>query len=322
MQRPRASPAAAQSFAPDPGAGGAAEVRRRWERSGILRWDFGELPEVVPVQSSGWVVYPALVSEDQDIHLRLFQRQDEALAAHIQGVAALYAVHFAKDLKFLKRSLKLPLGLKPAADCVGGTGRLEKSVYQRVVRELFSRNIRSQKAFYNYAEAVAGRILPSGQDLLAKLLPVLTAHYETHSLLAELRQSNRGNSRSQALFDELIAELTRLVPANFVELYEPERLGHLDRYLKTIAVRAQRALVDLDKDRAKAQQIVPFSERLIRLLSELSPTASAEKRKAVEDFFWLLEEYKVSVFAQELKTAAPVSRKRLETVLKQIERMI
>ena len=59
-----------------------------------------------------------------------------------------------------------------------------------------------------------------------------------------------------------------------------------------------------------------------RLLKELTPNATAEKRRAVEEYFWMLEEYKVSVFAQELKTAIPISAKRLQDKLKQIERMI
>ena len=55
---------------------------------------------------------------------------------------------------------------------------------------------------------------------------------------------------------------------------------------------------------------------------ELTPAVSQEKRLAIEDYFWMLEEYKVSVFAQELKTAIPISAKRLKDKLKQIERMI
>jgi ATP-dependent helicase HrpA len=58
------------------------------------------------------------------------------------------------------------------------------------------------------------------------------------------------------------------------------------------------------------------------MINTLSQHASAEKRNAVEEFFWMLEEFKVSVFAQELKTAFPVSKKRLQSRLKQIERMI
>jgi ATP-dependent helicase HrpA len=64
-----------------------------------------------------------------------------------------------------------------------------------------------------------------------------------------------------------------------------------------------------------------FTDRLNRLLKGLSESASEEKKAAVEALYWLIEEYKVSIFAQELKTSVPVSNKRIEDKLKEIERM-
>ena len=72
---------------------------------------------------------------------------------------------------------------------------------------------------------------------------------------------------------------------------------------------------------SKSSDIVRFAEELNQLLNELSPRASDEKRQAVEEYFWMIEEYKVSVFAQELKTAIPISAKRLEQKLGEIKRM-
>jgi ATP-dependent helicase HrpA len=89
-----------------------------------------------------------------------------------------------------------------------------------------------------------------------------------------------------------------------------------------LLIRAQRALLDFEKDQAKAAEVNKFADRLIRLLASLSPSVSDEKRQAIEDFFWMLEEYKVSIFAQELKTAIPVSAKRLKNKLGEIERMV
>ncbi len=77
-----------------------------------------------------------------------------------------------------------------------------------------------------------------------------------------------------------------------------------------------------ETDAAKAEEIRFFTDNLNVLLKRLSPDASEEKRAAVEEYFWLIEEYKVSVFAQELKTPVRVSKKRLEGKLKEIERII
>jgi ATP-dependent helicase HrpA len=125
-----------------------------------------------------------------------------------------------------------------------------------------------------------------------------------------------------AFYGGLHDDLVRLVPDNFIQLYEPERLMHVVRYIKAVGIRAQRAAIDFEKDQAKQKEVHPFRERLNELINTLSQHASAEKRNAAEEFFWMLEEFKVSVFAQELKTAFPVSKKRLQGKLKQIERMI
>ena len=97
---------------------------------------------------------------------------------------------------------------------------------------------------------------------------------------------------------------------------------HLSSSTISGAIRARRAAVDFEKDRAKSQEIIKFSDGLNQLLKELSPSVSDEKRQAIEAYFWMLEEYKVSVFAQELKTAIPISAKRLELKLKEIGRMV
>jgi ATP-dependent helicase HrpA len=114
----------------------------------------------------------------------------------------------------------------------------------------------------------------------------------------------------------------RLVPENVVELYDLHRLEHLPRYVQAVEIRARRAAVNFEKDQVKAADLTPFTAGLNRLLQSLSTASSPEKRKAIEDFFWLIEEYKVSLFAQELRTAVPVSEKRLRDRMLEIERMV
>jgi ATP-dependent helicase HrpA len=79
--------------------------------------------------------------------------------------------------------------------------------------------------------------------------------------------------------------------------------------------------VDLEKDRRKAEAAVPFEQRLAQWRQSLAAGVSPAKQRRVDDFFWLLEEFKVSLFAQELGTAVPVSAKRLEKLAIEIETM-
>ena len=93
------------------------------------------------------------------------------------------------------------------------------------------------------------------------------------------------------------------------------------RYIQALAIRASRGAVDLEKDRAKAAGVAQVTGRLNALLNALSPEASEQKRRALEALFWMIEEYKVSIYAQELGTAMRVSPKRLEEKIAEVGRM-
>jgi ATP-dependent helicase HrpA len=307
------------------GLAGFEAVRRKWERTGITRWDFGELPDHVShtgTPEAGWLAYPALEKSSTDAKgadLRLFLNREEAIAAHKKGVAELYRIYLSKNIKFLKKRLALPNTVHPLGDYFGGGKRLEKGMLERVLEELFCKNIRSENEFKAHAEAAAPKLLSVAEKLQESVIPVLTAYHETRNTLSGLQ---RANPAALAFYGELGDDLARLVPDNFIGLYEPDRLMHIVRYIKAVGIRAQRAAIDFEKDQTKQKEVLPFSERLNEQINTLSHHASTEKREAVEEFFWMLEEFKVSIFAQELKTAFPVSKKRLQSRLKQIERMI
>jgi ATP-dependent helicase HrpA len=302
--------------------------RLKWEKSGITRWDFGDLPESISSPKGAktkWVAYPALEAGDENarsVSLRLFRRQDQALAAHLQGVAGLCKIHLAKDLKFFKKALKLPDGFKSAANYFNGSASIEQRLSERVSSDLFCKNIRSRDLFYAHLAKASSIFISRGQQLLNLCLPVLSAYHKLRQELDKLKLSNPESRGVQNFVQDLIEELTRLVPESFINLYETERIAHLERYIKSIEIRAQRAMVDFEKDTSKAKDVKAFTRRLEHLIQTISPDASDEKRKALEALFWLIEEYKVSVFAQELKTAIPVSKKRLEEKFDEISRMV
>jgi ATP-dependent helicase HrpA len=78
----------------------------------------------------------------------------------------------------------------------------------------------------------------------------------------------------------------------------------------------------MDKDRKKAAKVAPFVRALNELVKELDASASSEKRDDLESLVWMIEEYKVSLFAQELKTAFPISSKKIEDKIREIQRMV
>jgi ATP-dependent helicase HrpA len=302
-------------------------AKNKWERTHITCWDFPDLPEHIVLNDKNsvqWMVYPGLQKVDpneKSVNLRLFQSSEKAIKSHKDGVALLLTLYFSKDLKFLKKMLKLPKDMKKTANYFGGSANLEKRMYERIIKKLFFKNIRSKDAFFAYAESIAQSILSEGRELLTHSLPVIETYQETRNTIYSLETAHNTNRVILQFLKGLRTELSKLVPETFVDLYDADRMIHLVRYMKALEIRAQRAMIDFEKDRIKSHDTRIYTENLNRLLKGLTDTTSKEKRTAIETYFWLIEEYKVSIFAQELKTSVPVSKKRLEEKLKEIERM-
>ena len=299
---------------------------RKWERDRITRWDFGELPESIDLgvkEGVAWSVFPGLFFEERtgEIRLKLFRSGDRARESHGRGVEALYALHFSKDFQFLKKNVTLSRTLSDPAAHFGGLRQVERQIVQSVRRRLFRKDIRTRKDFDQHAKSCADRIIPLGRELLEGCLPVMESYHLARLAIRQVSSGAGGAALSQ-LGERLAAEAVRLVPDHFIDLYEIERFPHLQRYLKAMEIRIRRAAVHFEKDAAKDVQLQPAIAILDQMLAELSPTATEAKRSALEEFFWMVEEFKVSLFAQELGTAVKVSHKKLMEKAEKIRRMI
>jgi ATP-dependent helicase HrpA len=114
----------------------------------------------------------------------------------------------------------------------------------------------------------------------------------------------------------MTAELNALVPPRFLDQVEFEALVHLPRYLKALLTRIERAALNPAKDQEKARQLAPYAAALAQL--ESGRGLSREKMALIQEFRSMLNEFKVSIFAQELGTAIPVSPKRLDQQLERV----
>ena len=300
----------------------------KWRKSDITKWDFGDLPDTILIKSSKGhdiTMYPGLQNNPKspkNVLLSLFTSRDEAATAHLYGVEALYKIHFAKDLKFLKKILILPKAMTPKAVYFGGEKKFETMLYTCITGRLFRKNIRSQKDFYACADSIAATILPHGTKLVESIAPVLDAYHETRLTISNLELNVTSNSPVSVFLEQMRIETAKLVPDNFLDLYTVDQFPNIVRYLKAMVIRITRAVDNLEKDQKKAGDVAVYTRRLSAVLKSISASTSEEKKKAIEELFWMIEEYKISVFAQELKTAIPISTKRLESKLKEIERMV
>ena len=309
--------AGAVSFVPEQSADWK-RARREWEKEGLVGWDFGPLPESIPV-GPFMTAYPGLESAEKGVNIRLFKTPEESLSAHVRGVAALLAVKLSKDTEFLRRYLAVFEEYEKPSLFFGGPAALEKGMLENIKRAVFQKNIRTREEFEAYAETAARDLFEKSHALRQAVFQIIEAFQKARRTLREIDRTAGPGRALAALSQEAEADLEALVPGNFLEVYSLDRLVQLPRYLAALQVRMERGKVDPGKDRKKLEQVRPFTEVLVRMKEDISPETSGEKKKAMEEFRWMVEEFKVALFAPEVKTAFPISPKRLALKLKEIE---
>ncbi len=300
-------------------------LKAKHERAGLTAWDCGDFPESIDLKGEKGLhvtAYPVFEAGEGSVGIRLFNDPHEARKAHRRGVKALYEIHLNKEMKFLKKGLTLTGKTAPWAAYFGGEKYLEAAIYERTVGLLFDCDIREQEAFFRHIEDMRPRMYSTGQDIIREVEPVLAAYHETRSIITALEAASRSNRSHLAFLAHMRKELDCLVPRDFIAIYNRERLNHLPRYMRAITIRAQKGVIHLEKDRSREAQIREFSDGLAKLSDNLPPYSSKEKRRTLDELAWMIEEYKVSIFAQELKTAVPVSSKRLRKKIKEIDRIV
>lgn len=293
----------------------------QWEKQGIVSWSFKTLPETISL-TPGLVAFPALSPAENSVEILLFRNRQEALQSHRRGVRKLFILKFRKELKLLKKDLKIPSNLSPKTVDFGGPRSVEAAMFETLMTRFFDRDIRTETAFKETAQSAALEIFPTGKRLMELLGQVLSAYHHAMQLIHQTEIKNRNNPPAASLCKRLLTEMGALVPQDFLERYSMARLAHVPRYLRALEIRAERGAYNPDKDREKEALITPLKAVLIRNLPHITSGASPEKRRAFEEFFWMVEEYKISVFAQELKTSIPVSAKRLDEKMRELERMV
>ncbi len=301
-------------------------IQSQWEISRIEQWDFGSLPVEVTIDQpqAPLRAWPALRVHPEDanrIDLKLFFDRQQAQKAHLKGVAALASKRLKKELPFLKKASHLGPKAAKAAFHFQGSQKVSVLLVIHVLEHYLAKNVRDANTFLQMVVKTQPQLLPALTALKKVCEPVLIEYNTSYDLVTRLIQQHRQDKVVYPWLKSMLSQLQNLVPPNFITLYVVDRIEHLPRYLKALALRTERGVLDLHKDQQRAAQLTPFEERMQKQLASLTPATTAAKRQALEDFFWLTEEFKVSLFAQELKTAVPVSAKRLQQKLTEIEQM-
>ncbi|MGN2242603.1 ATP-dependent RNA helicase HrpA [Frateuria sp. GZRR33] len=273
-------------------------------REDVTRWDFEEIPAQVRSEG-GLAAFPALVDLGEAVALRVFERRDEARAAHLKGVERLLRNALASEMKQARRRLPIanPLSLKYAP--LGSVDSLREDLVEGGFADLLATHdldARTAGDFEALRTALAREVFAAAVERLKLVEPVIEAQAE---LKPWLEPPLIGFAR--ASYDDLREQLDALLAPGFSRELPNARLAHYPRYLKAMRLRAERLRQDPAKDQQRMLQVLPYWREYLR--------HQAGGRTDLDELRWLIEEWRVSLFAQELKTAEPVSAKRLARAL-------
>ena len=297
-----------------------ARAREEWEREGVVKWDFGILPKKISV-GPFVTAYPALEPVERAANIRLFSSEEQAKESHRRGVRVLFYLHFEKDLEFVKQYVVLPDEMQAQALNFGGKGAVQLAMMETLQKEAFEWDIRSEEEFRAVVENLPRDLFDISHTIGSVVQEILSTYHKARMTMSEVEKSMGRNKAIKNLIAETKQDLESLVPHNFIKRYSLERFKHIPRYLEALRLRVERARHDPAKDRAKAEQASRFIQALESIDEEAVDDTSLVKKTEIEEFRWMVEEFKVSLFAPELKTAYPISAKRLAIKLKAIQEM-
>jgi ATP-dependent helicase HrpA len=322
----------------------------KWERAALTTWNFGDVPEKIEVtcdvgraallrrpaeQQLSPTIYawPGLTFEDGHVSLRLFRSAALACEASFDGVNHLIELALQKDLAWLQKDLRAFCRFDALYAPLGASDELQETAFTNLKRHAlpaapltaltqanFETAVQETRArlagLPSQLESRLNAILPLRQQIATKLgFAAATAPAPRPRTLNDLSQLG-APAKPAASKHPLAAELNSLLPPRFLEQISFERLKEIPRYLKALLTRLERAALNPQKDAERAAQLAPFAQVVAGFAAK--PASVPEVRAMQEEFRWLVEEFKVSLFAQELGTAVPISAKRLDQKLEQL----
>ena len=283
----------------------------RFARSGIKAWDFGELAETVELKRGGMSVtaYPALVDEGASARLTILDSAAAALAASRLGVRRLYVIAAHDELRHQLRSMPQLNRLKLLFASLGPATLLHEQIIEAAAQQAFltdSAIPRNLKAFEARLNEGWSRIGEAMFNLCTLIEPMLAVRHEV-----ELRLAKPAPANWKPIIDDLRTQLADLLPAEFLRTTPLERLRHVPRYLAGMLRRLDRLSgAGLQRDAQHRELIAIHRARLAQALAGRDSNQPIDPR--LVEYRWLIEELRISLFAQDLGTAERISPQRLD----------
>ena len=283
-------------------------------------WDLGELPELMEINKGGQTLigFPALIDLGDAVGIEVFDEPEMAAIKHREGLRRLFSLQIKDALKYLEKNLP---GLQTMAAAYMQVGKTESGSGGGTQEELRNQIIELalDRAFLIEPlptdETAFKKRIEEGRGRLTLIATEIARH--AGSILLEYGAAARklkDSKSSGEMASDIALQLQRLVSKRFLVNPPYAQLPHFPRYLKAVQARIDKARSDPARDAAKLAELRPQDQRFWRLVAERKGVQDAR----LQEVRWLLEELRVSFFAQELRTPQPVSVKRLDKLWAQV----
>ena len=286
------------------------------EKTGLKQWDFGDLPQTLSFERDGLKVtgYPALEDADDSISVKLFDTEREAILSHRKGVCRLMRFELKEQMKQLEKSLpnfnQYALSLRNIM--------LPDDLREDMIRAIADRafigedELPRTNADFMKLKARARTRLPAVTEAIARQAQAIATEYQML-----ITQQSKMPATVNRLKRDLEQQVSQLVYKNCFSQTPWEQLQHIPRYLKALRLRIEKQPANPERDGKNAASVGLIWQKWQDKVNALN-SAHLDIPQDLKDFRWLIEELRVSLFAQELRTPFPVSIKRLEKTWQEI----
>lgn len=289
-----------------------AEISQECDRP-ITEWNFGELPEIMEIKRKGQslIGHPALVDHNDCCSIEVFDDPHEAARQQKKGLLRLFKLQLREQLRYLEKNLKTLQSVQMQASMVEPLSKVFDSF--ETMREAVIDTALTQCAMIEPLPVNAEEFEVRRQDAKGKLNLIAQ---EISSLLAQIVALTAQVVKKQKLcsdkwvLEDINHQLSGLFFKDFLLKIGYLHLAHYPRYLNAILVRLEKRREDPEKDAQKMRDVNRFVTLYEREIANRKGVADSR----LEEFRWMIEELRVSLFAQKLRTPMPVSVKRLDKV--------
>ncbi len=284
----------------------------------VSEWNFGDLPvsKKIKINDNDITVYPSIIEEEGKVYIHAFDSRETAEYYLKYGLRALFKLAIAKELKYLRKNLRKLDKLALLYAGFGSKEELLDAIVNLVIDEtyLYERTlIRKREQFMSKLVQGESRLLLNAENICRLLEKILQLY---HKVIARLSESDV--TAHEFVTADIEEQMDYMLYAGFIDDVSLKYLNEYPRYLESIMKRLEKLEYSVEKDRKNTLLIQEHWNHIKKLVDNAYETNSFSE--LLDEYRWMIEELRISLFTQELKTKLPVSIKRMDKMKAKLQK--